>query len=322
MAVYTEVTDDEVDAFLAQYDLGEALSLKGIAEGVENSNFLVETDRTRLILTLFEKRVKETDLPFFIGLMGHLAAKGFPCPSPKPDREGQVLKRLMGKPALLVSFLEGRPFEPPGAAECGECGRAAASLALAGADFPLHRANDLSLSSWRPMFERDREACADFAPDLADLIAADLGALEAGWPKDLPQGVIHADLFTDNMFFKDGRFAGVIDFYFACNDALAYELAVCLNAWACDAEGRIERAKARAMVEAYERLRPLSATERRAVPILARGAALRFFLTRLHDWSATPKGALVKPKDPMEYGAKLAFHRAAAGDLAAYGLAP
>jgi homoserine kinase type II len=322
VAVYTDITEPELRAYLADFDLGALVRWKGIAEGVENSNFLVETDRTRLILTLFERRVNEADLPFFIGLMGHLAARGYPCPSPKPDRHGEVLKRLMGKPALLVSFLEGRPIEPPGVFECGECGRAAAELALAGRDFSMVRPNDLGLAAWRPMFERDREACAAFAPDLADLIAADLDALEAGWPKDLPQGVIHADLFTDNMFFKDGRFAGVIDFYFACNDALAYELAICLNAWACDDDGRIERAKARAMVQAYEQVRPLSEAERRAVPMLARGAAMRFFLTRLHDWRTTPKGALVKVKDPMEYGRKLAFHRAAAGDLAAYGLVP
>lgn len=309
MAVYTDVSDEELEAFIGSYAIGALTSFKGIAEGVENSNFLVETDRTRLILTLFERRVKEADLPFFISLMGHLAARGYPCPSPQPDRRGEVLKRLMGKPALLVSFLKGRPIEPPGVFECGECGRAAAELALAGQGFAMVRPNDLGLAAWRLMFERDREACAAFASDLADLVAGDLDALEGGWPKDLPQGVIHADLFTDNMFFKDGRFAGVIDFYFACNDAYAYDLAICLNAWCFDAAHRFEAEKAAALIGAYRGARPLSAAEIDAFPTLARGAAMRFLLTRFVDWLNVPPGALVRPKDPREYLAKLRFHQ-------------
>jgi homoserine kinase type II len=320
MAVYTHLTPEALEGFLAGFSLGRVRRFHGIQEGIENSNFYVETEAGRYILTLFERRVREAELPFFLDLMHWLADRGFPCPLPQADREGRYIRQLAGKPAAVVSFLEGRPEHDPDPACCREGGEGLARLHLAGAGFPGRRENDLGAAAWAGMFA-GREAQADaLRPGLALEIGADLAALEQRWPWTLPQGVIHADLFPDNVFFLDQRFAGAIDFYFACTDALAYDIAVMLNAWCFGPDGRFEPERARALVDGYTQLRPLSAAERAALPVLAQGAAMRFFLTRLIDWSSTPEGALVKPKDPREYEGKLAFHRRAAGDPQAYGL--
>ena len=313
MAVYTSLDESDLHALLARYDVGALLGFQGVAEGIENSNFLVDADGGRFVLTVFERRVKPQELPFFMDLMAWLADRGFPAPRPLADRTGAVLQTLKGKPACLVSFLQGRPLEPPSARACFEGGAGAARMHLAGAGFAGERPNDLSLASWCPLLA-GREALAErLRPGLAALIAADLDALEAAWPTGLPQGVIHADLFADNVFFdRDGRFAGVIDFYFACTDALAYDLAVMLNAWAFDAPTAPDPAKLRALIDGYQSVRPLTPAERAALPALARGAAMRFFLTRLADWEATPEGAIVTAKNPLDYADRLAFHRAAA----------
>ena len=313
MAVYTPLDEHDLHALLARYDVGGLRGFHGIAEGIENSNFLVDADGGRFVLTVFERRVKAGELPFFMELMGWLADRGFPAPRPLADREGAVLQTLKGKPACLVSFLQGRPLEPPPVAACFEAGVGAARMHKAVEGFPQKRRNDLSLASWRPLLA-GREALAErLRPGLAAQIAADLDALEAAWPSGLPQGVIHADLFADNVFFdREGRFAGVIDFYFACTDALAYDLAIMLNAWAFDTPTAPDPAKLRALIGGYESVRPLTPAERAALPILARGAAMRFFLTRLADWESTPQGAIVTAKNPLDYADRLAFHRAAA----------
>jgi homoserine kinase type II len=311
VAVYTDITDAELEALLQGYDLGRPLSFKGVAEGIENSNFILETERGRYFLTIFERRVREADLPYFIGLMQWLAAHSFDCPTPIPDRSGAVLTRIRNKPATIVSFLSGLSVRRPAVAHCAEVGIGLAGLHDAAVGFGLKRANDFGVLAWRPMFDR-REAAADaLRPGLSGEIAGDLDALERNWPTGLPEGPIHADLFPDNVFFARGRFAGAIDFYFACNDALAYDLAVCLNAWCFDDRHRFSPEHARALIEGYERRRGLAAEERAALPLLARGAAMRFFLTRLIDWERGAEGALVKPKDPMEYALKLDFHRSA-----------
>ena len=309
MAVYTNIDEDDLTALLADFDLGAATSCKGIAEGIENSNFLLETERGRFILTLYERRVRREDLPYFLDLMGWLAGRGFPCPTPMADRAGDMLKTVRGRPAALVSFLSGVAVQHPTPVHCREAGAGLARLHLAGVGFPGARENTLGQPAWAALFE-GREGSADaLRPGLARDIADDLDALAAGWPQDLPQGAIHADLFPDNVFFIGERFSAAIDFYFACTDALAYDLAVALNAWAFEADGRFRPACAQAMIAGYESLRPLSPVERAALPVLARGAAMRFFLTRLIDWGSTPPGALVRPKDPMEYGARLAYFR-------------
>lgn len=313
MAVYTEVDDVALAAFLAEYDLGNMLSLKGIAEGVENTNYLLETTRGRFILTLFEKRVAEADLPFFVGLMDHLALSGLSCPTPIHGRDGRALRRLAGRPAVIVSFLSGMSPKKPNLRQCASVGGALARLHEAGAGFAMGRENALSLTGWRRL-QRDCAGSADTVrPGLGDTIARELDVLEAHWPSDLPRGVIHADLFTDNVFFVGDDVSGLIDFYFACVDFYAYDLAICLNAWCFEADGAFNATKAMALSRGYVGRRPLSAAEREALPLLCRGSALRFLLTRLYDWVNQVPGALVRPKDPIEYLNKLRFHQEAAG---------
>jgi homoserine kinase type II len=309
VAVYTDVNDEELSAFLATYDIGTVLSYKGIAEGVENSNYLLRTTRSSYILTLYEKRVKEEDLPFFLGLMQHLAGRGLNCPLPVPNRGGAALGRLAGRPAVIVTFLDGIAVRRPNAQHCGVLGRALAQLHVAGEGFGMSRRNALSLDSWRPLFAQAEVQADRVAPGLAARTRKDLDFLEAAWPADLPTGVIHADLFTDNVFFIGLEVSGLIDFYFACTDAYAYDLAICLNAWCFELDGSFNVTKGRAMIFGYGSVRPLKAAEVEALPVLCRGSALRFLLTRLVDWLNVPPGALVRPKDPLEYDRKLAFHR-------------
>ncbi|NVO17869.1 MAG: homoserine kinase [Rhodoplanes sp.] len=313
MAVYTDVTADELQAFLGDYDLGDLLSYKGIAEGVENSNFLLHTTGGHFILTLYEKRVAAGDLPFFIGLMEHLAARRLTCPQPVKTRAGTALGRLAGRPAAIVTFLDGMWVRRPTVGHCHALGGALAALHLAGLDFSMQRRNALSVDGWRPLFETARDRAGEVAPGLAETIETSLAALEADWPAELPHGVIHADLFPDNVFFLDTRVSGLIDFYFACTDTLAYDVAICLNAWCFEPDHAYNVTKGRALLDGYAAVRTLSAPERKAFPVLCRGAAMRFLLTRLVDWFAVPAGALVKPKDPIEYYRKLRFHQTIRG---------
>jgi homoserine kinase type II len=312
MAVYTDVVAEDLAAFLAGYDIGELLAYKGIAEGVENSNFLVHTRRGNFILTLYERRVAAADLPFFLGLMEHLAQRGITCPQPVKNRQGEVLGRIAGRPAAIITFLDGMWIRRPSAAHCAALGTALAKLHLAGLDFAGKRANALSLDGWRALYDNCGTRANEVQRDLQQLLAGELAHLERQWPRDLPQGVIHADLFPDNVFFLGDRLSGLIDFYFACTDALAYDVAICLNAWCFETDHSYNVTKGRNLLQAYAAVRPLAARERQALPLLARGAALRFLLTRLVDWFDVPPGALVRPKDPVEYVRKLRFHQAVA----------
>jgi homoserine kinase type II len=309
MAVYTQIRDEELIAFLENYDLGPLLSCKGIAEGVENSNFYLHAGAGSFILTLYEKRVSESDLPFFLGLMEHLAARGVACPLPVRNRAGAALGRLAGRPAAIITFLDGYSVSHPETVHCAALGRALAQFHQGGADFPMRRANALSVSGWRPLYAPFAARADEVAEGLGALVSAELGHLEAHWPKDLPVGVIHADLFPDNVFFLGDSISGLIDFYFACTDFLAYDLAVCLNAWCFTPAGEFERDKGAALLSGYCALRPLTAGETAAFPLLARGAAMRFLLTRFVDWLNVPPGALVRPKDPKEYLARLKTHQ-------------
>ena len=316
MAVYTEVSAEEIETFVAEYGLGEVLSFKGIAEGVENSNYLLQTAEGNFILTLYEKRVEAGDLPFFLGLMEHLAAR---CPVPLHARDGRALRELCGRPAALVSFLEGLWPRRIQTFHCAALGGAMARMHLAGADFALRRENALSVAGWRPLMDSCRARADEVQPGLAKALESELSHLEAAWPKDLPAGVIHADLFPDNVFFRGERLTGLIDFYFACNDFFAYDLAICLNAWCFEQDNAFNVTKARMLLQSYRRERPFSEAELAALPLLARGSALRFLLTRLYDWLHHPEGAFVKPKDPLEYWKKLQFHQQVQGP-GAYGL--
>ena len=324
MAVYTDVSDEEMAAFVADYGIGELVSAKGIAEGVENSNYLIRTtgrDGTgdTFILTLYEKRVRPEDLPFFIGLMNHLSTKGIPCPQVVKMPDGTALRELCGRPAAVTTFLEGMWTRRIRKEHCGQVGAALAEFHKAGADFPMTRKNALTVDGWRPLFEMSEGRAHEVHPDMAPMIRDELAFLEESWPKDLPVGVCHADMFPDNVFFIGDRLSGLIDFYFACTDFLAYDLSICLNAWCFERDRSFNVTKARAMLSNYRDNRSVSEAELGALPILARGSALRFLLTRLYDWLNCPPGALVRPHDPMEYFDKLRFHQGVTG-LGAYGL--
>ncbi len=318
MAVYTDVPDEELKAFIAEYAIGEVVSCKGIAEGVENSNYLLRTESAAYILTIYEKRVDPADLPFFLALMEHLAAQGIACPTPIHGKDGKALRRLCGKPAAIVSFLDGlwprriHPFH------CAGVGGALARLHQASASFAQSRSNNLSLSGWEELYRSCAPRADTVKAGLADELKGEIEELKRLWPKGLPQGVIHADLFPDNVFFRGETVSGIIDFYFACTDFFAYDLAICLNAWCFESDGSFNVTKARAMLAQYRAGRALAPEEIAALPVLARGGALRFLLTRLYDRLNHTAGALVKPKDPLEYLQKLRFNRGIT-DVKAYG---
>ncbi len=321
MAVYTDVAADDLTTFLAGYELGELLSYKGIAEGVENSNFLVHTRKGHFILTLYEKRVVAGDVPFFLALMEHLAARGINCPQPVKTRGGEALGHLCGRPAAIVTFLDGMWIRRPDPRHCYAVGVALAKLHLAGLDFPQQRRNALSVDSWRALYDHSAARADSVQPGIASTVESELTHLEQRWPQDLPKGVIHADMFPDNVFFLDNTLSGLIDFYFACTDTLAYDVAICLNAWCFEPDHSYNVTKGRELLQGYMRTRALSPAELDALPLLARGAALRFLLTRLTDWLNVPEGALVRPKNPIEYLRKLRFHQTIAS-VRDYGVLP
>jgi homoserine kinase type II len=319
MAVYTEVTDEALAAFLTDYDIGGMVAFRGIAEGVENSNFSLRTTAGDFILTLYEKRVDPAELPWFLGLMEHLSQRGMVCPLPVRGRDGMALRHLCGRHAAITTFLPGvwpRRVRPE---HCAPLGSALAGLHVAGADYTPTRWNALGPHGWRPLLERCRARVDEVQAGLAAELETALEAILAAWPAALPVGHIHADLFPDNVFFLDGRLSGLIDFYFAATDLLAYDIAVCLNAWCFESDFSFNVTKARALLRAYNEARALSDAERAALPVLCQGAAIRFLLTRLYDWLNTPEGALVTRKDPLEYVRRLRFHLSAR-DEHAYGL--
>jgi homoserine kinase type II len=319
MAVYTEVTDEALTGFLAQYDIGSLVAFRGIAEGVENSNYALKTDAGDFILTLYEKRVNEADLPWFLGLMAHLAGRGLDCPLPVRARDGQSLNRLAGRMAAITTFLPGVWPRRVLVSHCGPLGETLARLHLAGEGFAGTRANALGPAAWGPLLASCDGQAERIRPGLQAELEAVTARVVASWPADLPAGHIHADLFPDNVFFLNEQVSGVIDFYFAATDLYAYDIAICLNAWCFERDFSFNITKSRALLAGYNRVRPMTGAEVAALPVLCTGAALRFLLTRLYDWVNTPAGALVTRKDPLDYERRLRFHRQAAG-ASAYGL--
>ena len=309
MAVYTHVSADEISEFIAEYDVGEVISFKGIAEGVENSNYLLSTTKNKFILTLFEKRVNENDLPFFMSLMKHLSDKGINCAEPIKDKNGNVLKELCGRPTALISFLNGLSITKPSRQNCRELGEAMAEMHIAVQDFEMSRDNNLSVDGWGSLAQKCHSRADECHMGLSNIIKQEIQFLQNNWPSDLPKGIIHADLFTDNVFFLDGKLSGLIDYYFACTDIFAYDIAICINAWCFEKDGSFNATNAAALVKGYQKKRPLTVAEINALPLLCRGSALRFILTRLYDWLNQVEGALVKVKDPLEYLSKLQFHQ-------------
>jgi homoserine kinase type II len=311
VAVYTHVSAEALAAFLARYDVGALVSAKGIAEGVENSNYLVDTTAGRFILTLYEKRVAAGDLPFFLALLDHLAAEGLPVPPALPDRDGTAIQTLEGRPACLIRFLPGVSVSHPTPAQAQAAGAALGRLHGAVAGFAPTRENSVGLAHWRPLLDRCGGDLDGIDPGLHARLARALDRVEAAWPHELRRGTIHADLFPDNVLMLDGRVTGLIDFYFACTDLAAYDLAVMHSAWAFDARGeRAEVAVGDALIAGYGRAHGLRDDERRALPVLAQGAAIRFALTRAWDWLNTPADALVTRKDPLAYVRRLDWYAA------------
>ena len=309
MAVYTQVPAEALAAFLRRYDgVGDLVSAKGIAEGVENSNYLVDTTTSRFILTLYEKRVDAGDLPFFLDLLDHLAARGLPVPPAVKDRDGVAIQTLAGRPACLIRFLTGVSLTQPTPEQARTAGAALGRLHAAAADFRGHRPNSLGVADWRPLLERCGHDLDAIASGLFARVDAALAAVETAWPHDLPRSVIHADLFPDNVLTLGAEVTGLIDFYFACNDIRAYDVAVMHSSWAFDPAGAPLDGVGPALLSGYDAAFGLSDAERAALPVLARGACIRFLLTRAWDWLNTPADALVTRKDPLAYLRRLDWY--------------
>lgn len=314
MAVYTEIDGDALAQFAAQYPLTKIGELKGITAGVQNSNFLLATADAKYILTVYESSangVAANDLPFFLGLMLHLSEQGLSCPVPLARKDGRLISTIRHKPAALVSFLEGRSVKTPHPEHCRALGAAMAQMHLAGRGFELRRRNNHGLTNWQLLFERCWSRADEVSPDLTRAMEQELTRLRENWPDNLPNGIIHADLFPDNVFFMEGVVSGLIDFYFACNDFYAYDLAIALNAWCFEADASFNVTKARALLSGYQNERPLAPEEIDAMPILGAGAAMRFLTTRLFDWLNQVDGAQVEPKNPNDFLRRLRFHRSA-----------
>jgi homoserine kinase type II len=310
MAVYTHLSADDLAGLIAEYEVGELVSAKGIAEGVSNSNWLVETTAGRFILTMYEHRVEADDLPFFLGLLDHLSAKGSPVPRTIHDRSGAAFRLIDGKAVALIEFLPGVSIDTPRPAQARAVGEALAGIHLAAADFPHERPNTMGLAAWRKLLSDCGERLAEIDAGLPDLVARELEFLEANWPGGLPRSVIHADLFPDNVLMLGNRVSGLIDFYFACTDVMAYDLAVTHAAWCFAADGSFRPAIAEALVEGYHARRPLPPEAWAALPVLARGACMRFLSSRAYDWLHTPADALVTRKDPLVFARRLSFYEA------------
>ena len=309
MAVYTKILKKNLEELISSYNIGNLTSFKGIEEGVENSNYRIKTSKGKYILTIFEKRVIKSELPFFIGLMNHLSKKRFKCPKPIKDRHGNYIRELKNKPCLIVSFIEGGWVKNINNNHCQQLGHYLAKLHIATKDFNLNRENNMGKNNWRRLYNNFKDKNKTKFNNIYKIIEKEIDTLNKRWPKQLSSGVIHADLFQDNFFFINDKFSGVIDFYFACNDFYVFELAICLNAWCFERDQSFNITKARSILKSYQKINPLNEEEKKYFPILSRGAALRFLLTRLNDLIYHNQKTLVKPKDPMEYLKILNFHQ-------------
>ena len=312
MAVYTKLNQSKIEEILSNYDLGELDSFKGIEEGIENTNYFLSANKKKLILTVYEKRVKSEDLPFFSNLMTSLNKADFKCPAPVENKSNSTITNFDGKKLMIVSFLEGKAKSNLSPENCKAIGIEAAKMHKLTKDFKIKRHNDLSVNSWRGLFDTVKDQCSKLHKDLPRLIEESLTSVEKNWPKDLPKGIIHADLFHDNIFFDKDKFSGIIDFYFSCEDFFALEIAICFNALCFDGVKEnlsFNVTKAKNFIDGYSSVRQLSETEKQSIKVLSQGAALRFLLTRVFDALNTVEGAIVKVKDPIEYLKRLEFHK-------------
>ena len=311
MAVYTKLSENNLKDFFSKYNLGKLLKFQGIQEGIENSNYFVKTDSGKFILTIYEKRVEEKDLPFFMGLMKNIFNENFPSPEPIINKNGNYITEIFGKKAAVVSFLEGTSKKNLTPGNCHEVGIYTAKLHMITKNLNIKRTNRLSVNSWRLIYRKIQKDCSKIYPGLTKIIERNLEVIEDKWPKNIPRGIIHADLFPDNIFFKGSKLTGIIDFYFSCYDFYALEIAICLNALCF--EGKNENlsfnvTKAKKFIDGYSSIRKLTEEEKESLKILCHGAAMRFLLTRVFDYLNLTEDALVKIKDPVEYLKRLEFH--------------
>ena len=312
MAVYTKLNKENIDEILANYSIGQLKEFKGIEDGIENTNYFLLVGNKKYILTIYEKRVKEKDLPFFSDLMTGLDKENFKCPVPIKNNNNETISSYKNKSLMIVSFLEGKAKKILSPENCKTLGQEVARMHLITKNFKIQRQNDLSIRSWRKIFEQVKDKCINIHKDLPKLINSNLIDVEKNWPKNLPQGIIHADLFSDNIFFKDNKFNGIIDFYFSCNDFYALEIAICFNALCFDGSKdnlSFNVTKARNFMSGYSQFRKLSDSEKESIKVMSQGSALRFLLTRVFDAINTVEGAIVKVKDPVEYLVRLEFHK-------------
>ena len=312
MAVYTSITLKDLSKFLSNYNIGKIIKFEGILEGVENTNYKIKTSKGNYILTIFEKRVQKKDLPFFMNLMSGLSKHKIRCPEPIKNKKGKYLFKIKNKSACLVSFLKGKDKNNLNYRECFTVGKKVAKLHLASKKLNLYRKNDLSVNSWGPLLKKIDKRINKLSNNLKNLMKSDLADIKKKWPKKMPNGIIHSDLFIDNIFFNKGKFYGFIDFYFSANDFLAYELATCINALCFNKKNKhfvLNKRKSSQFLKGYQSIRKLSLKEKSNLNTLCRGSALRYLLTRSYDYLNTPKNAIIKIKDPMEYLDKLNFHR-------------
>ena len=311
MAVYTKLSEEELKEFFSKYNLGKLLNYKEIKEGIENTNYFIQTETGKFILTLYEKRVEEKDLPFFIGLMRNLFDKNFPSPEPIVNKNGNYISEVLGKKAAVVSFLDGKAKKILSPNDCYEVGINTAKLHMITKDLTSKRENRLSVNSWRNIYSKVKKDCSKIHSNLPKIIEKNLEMIEKNWPKNIPSGIIHADLFSDNIFFKNNKLSGIIDYYFSCYDFYAFEIAICLNALCF--EGKNENlsfnvTKSKKFIDGYSSVRQLTEEEKISLKVLCQGAAIRFLLTRVFDYLNLTEGAIVKIKDPIEYLKRLEFH--------------
>ena len=312
MAVYTKYTEEDIRSILSNYSIGNLNSFEGIQEGIENTNYFLLVDKKKYILTVYEKRVKEEDLPFFSELMSGLNKSGFKCPVPILNKKNETINEFNKKKLMIVSFIEGKSKEVLNPEDCKSVGIEAAKMHEITKKFKVKRLNDLSITSWRKIFNSVKDKCSVIHKDLPKLIESNLADVEKCWPTDLPKGIIHADLFNDNIFFKDNKFSGIIDFYFSCNDFYAFEIAICFNALCFDVDQsnlNFNVTKAKNLINGYNQIRQLTDNEKKNIKVLSQGSALRFLLTRVFDALNAVEGAIVKVKDPIEYLKRLEFYK-------------
>jgi homoserine kinase type II len=312
MAVYTKLNKEDIDEILTNYSIGDLKEFKGIEEGIENTNYFMLVGEKKYILTIYEKRVKEKDLPFFSYLMSNLNKAKFKCPIPVENNKKETISNYKDKNLMIVSFLEGKAKNILSPENCKSVGQEVAKMHEITKNFKIQRTNNLSVGSWRKIFDQVKDKCVQIHKDLPALIELNLKDVEKNWPKDLPKGIIHADLFSDNIFFKDNKFNGIIDFYFSCNDFYALEIAICFNALCFDGSKNslsFNVTKAINFMNGYNQIRKLNDDEKKYIKVLSQGSALRFLLTRVFDALNTVEGAIVRVKDPIEYLVRLEFHK-------------